>query len=52
MAPDGIVPVPAPGGAQQASAVNSHVKVYMGFCVERCLVSQLYTGSGEGGMWG
>ena len=31
---------------------NGSVKVYFDLCVERCLVSELYSGVGEGGMWG
>jgi len=52
-APSGTIPIPAPVEPDQPSAaVNSHIKVFMGYCVERCLVSELYSGAGEGGMWG
>lgn len=30
----------------------SEIKVHMGLCVRKCLVEELYTGAGEGGMWG
>jgi len=28
------------------------IKVFMGLCVENCLVGELMSGTGEGGMWG
>ncbi|MCJ1310759.1 hypothetical protein MMC25_004425 [Agyrium rufum] len=28
------------------------IKVHFGLCVEQCLVGEMYSGSGEGGMWG
>lgn len=31
---------------------NGSVKVHFDLCVERCLVSELYSSVGEGGMWG
>lgn len=31
---------------------NGSIKVHLGLCVEHCLVSELYSGAGEGGMWG
>ena len=31
---------------------NGSVKVYFDLCIESCLVSELYSGAGEGGMWG
>ena len=31
---------------------NGSVKVHLDLCVELCLVSELYSGAGEGGMWG
>lgn len=34
------------------AAPQGDIKVYMGFCVQNCLVQELYTGAGEGGMWG
>ena len=34
------------------SNADNGVKVLLGFCVSHCLVEELYTGAGEGGMWG
>ncbi|KAL8683316.1 MAG: hypothetical protein Q9186_000699 [Xanthomendoza sp. 1 TL-2023] len=31
---------------------TSKIKVHMGLCVHNCLVEELYSGVGEGGMWG
>lgn len=33
-------------------APSQTIKVHRGFCVEKCLVEELYTSGGEGGMWG
>lgn len=33
-------------------AVGSPIKVYSKLCVERCLVTEMMTGSGSNGMWG
>ncbi|KAI4096659.1 MAG: hypothetical protein LQ344_000799 [Seirophora lacunosa] len=35
-----------------ASAPQTDIKVHMGLCVQKCLVGELYSGAGEGGMWG
>ena len=35
-----------------ASAPKQTIKVHRGLCVKTCLVEELYTGGGEGGMWG
>ncbi|KAL9003970.1 MAG: hypothetical protein Q9188_003195 [Gyalolechia gomerana] len=37
---------------QSSSGPQAEIKVHMGFCVQRCLVEQLWSGAGEGGMWG
>ena len=42
-------------GQAQAGAETSgkdSIKVHLGLCVERCLMEEMYHGSGEGGMWG
>lgn len=31
---------------------NVSFKVHLGLCVDQCLVSEMYSGVGEGGMWG
>ena len=36
----------------QATSNNGSVRVHLGLCVENCLVSEMYSGVGEGGMWG
>lgn len=33
-------------------APNQSIKVHRGLCAEKCLIEELYTGGGEGGMWG
>lgn len=35
-----------------AAGSGRDIKVHMGLCVSKCLVEELYTGAGEGGMWG
>lgn len=35
-----------------SKAPEPKIKVHMGFCIQKCLVEQLWTGAGEGGMWG
>ncbi|KAL8955335.1 MAG: hypothetical protein Q9193_006774 [Seirophora villosa] len=37
---------------RSASAPQADIKVHMGLCVQKCLVGELYSGAGEGGMWG
>lgn len=37
---------------QSSGAPQTKIQVHMGFCVQKCLVEQLWTGAGEGGMWG
>lgn len=39
-------------GSLQAGSSNGSIKVHLGLCVENCLVAELYSGVGEGGMWG
>ena len=39
-------------GIPQASSSDGTIKIHLGLCVENCLVSELYSGVGEGGMWG
>jgi len=34
------------------STDGKNIKVHRGLCVERCLLEELYTSGGEGGMWG
>ncbi|KAI4252035.1 MAG: hypothetical protein LQ352_004508 [Teloschistes flavicans] len=34
------------------TGMEPEIKVHMGFCVSKCLIEELYTGLGEGGMWG
>ncbi|KAI4249319.1 MAG: hypothetical protein L6R40_000777 [Gallowayella cf. fulva] len=44
-----------PGRTDQDHVVgpgSNKIKVYMGLCVQSCLVEELYSGAGEGGMWG
>ena len=36
----------------QVISDNESIKLHLGLCVENCLVSELYSGVGEGGMWG
>ena len=36
----------------QVKSSNGSIKVHLGLCVDQCLVSELYSGAGEGGMWG
>ena len=36
----------------QVKLSNGSIKVHLGLCVDQCLVSELYSGVGEGGMWG
>ena len=36
----------------QSKQSGGSIKVHYGVCVENCLVSELYSGAGEGGMWG
>lgn len=36
----------------QSEQGGGSIKVHYGVCVENCLVSELYSGVGEGGMWG
>lgn len=36
----------------QSKEDGGNIKVYYGVCVENCLVSELYSGVGEGGTWG
>lgn len=43
---------PSKRGQESTGAPQADIKVHMGFCVQRCLVEALYTGAGEGGMWG
>ena len=31
---------------------GGNIKVHLGLCVQGCLVEELYSGAGEGGMWG
>ena len=31
---------------------DGSIKIHLGLCVEKCLISELYSGAGEGGMWG
>lgn len=38
--------------SKQARKSADEIKVHMGLCVQKCLVEELYTGAGEGGMWG
>lgn len=38
--------------SEPARKSASEIKVHMGLCVRNCLVEELYTGAGEGGMWG
>lgn len=35
-----------------APGTGTEIKVHMGLCVSKCLIEELYTGLGEGGMWG
>lgn len=35
-----------------APGQGAEIKVHMGLCVSNCLIEELYTGFGEGGMWG
>ena len=44
----------APGESEGPEGLpgKGSVKVHFDLCVERCLVSELYSGAGEGGMWG
>ena len=38
---------------RQGNAVQEEgIKVHMGLCTQNCLVEELYSGAGEGGMWG
>ncbi|KAI4111737.1 MAG: hypothetical protein LQ345_006683 [Seirophora villosa] len=41
-----------PLSQRPASAPQTDIKVHMGLCVQKCLVGELYSGAGEGGMWG
>ncbi|KAL8869862.1 MAG: hypothetical protein Q9174_003950 [Haloplaca sp. 1 TL-2023] len=38
--------------SQNTAGAEKGVKVHLGLCVSHCLVEELYTGAGEGGMWG
>ena len=38
--------------SEGAPKSDNDIKVHMGLCVQKCLVEELYTGVGEGGMWG
>lgn len=45
--------IPSGSGVQATElGSNRSIKVHNGLCVENCLVEELYTGGGEGGMWG
>jgi len=39
-------------GSTLPAKETGSIKVYLGYCVDRCLVDHLRTSSGEGGMWG
>lgn len=40
-------------GIQSGEAgVKESIKVHLGLCVHGCLVEEMYSGAGEGGMWG
>lgn len=41
---------PEPGA--NVLAGNTDIKVFLDLCVEKCLIGELYSGLGEGGMWG
>ncbi|KAL8996710.1 MAG: hypothetical protein Q9169_003825 [Polycauliona sp. 2 TL-2023] len=43
---------PRANSGRGVPASDGVVKVYMGLCVQKCLIQELYTGAGEGGMWG
>ncbi|KAL8658455.1 MAG: hypothetical protein Q9226_000987 [Calogaya cf. arnoldii] len=43
---------PPVGGSKRVRKAAGKIKVHMGLCVQECLVQELYTGAGEGGMWG
>jgi hypothetical protein len=42
----------AHGEGQTRGVIGSPIKVYSKLCVEKCLVSEMMTGSGSNGMWG
>ncbi|KAI4131442.1 MAG: hypothetical protein LQ341_006362 [Variospora aurantia] len=41
-----------PPSHRPIGTVQADTKVYLGLCVQNCLVGELYSGAGEGGMWG
>ncbi|KAL8798452.1 MAG: hypothetical protein Q9182_006659 [Xanthomendoza sp. 2 TL-2023] len=40
------------GWKNPAGGNSGKIKVHMGLCVHSCLIEELYSGAGEGGMWG
>ena len=39
-------------GVEYIASGHEKLKVYLGLCVEKCLVEEMYNGAGSGGMWG